>query len=146
MPDTVEYRGREAPPPGQALEVAPGVHWPRMPLPFRLNHINLWLLEDGDGWVIVDTGLFDPETTAPWGGVFETTLARHPVRRIVVTHFHPDRVGMAGRPCDRLGIGIWMIQAEWLWATSIDTVPAARLSLLIARGSMRRTARRRIRV
>jgi glyoxylase-like metal-dependent hydrolase (beta-lactamase superfamily II) len=128
MPDSVDYRGVEAPAPGKTLEVANGVHWLRMPLPFRLDHINLWLLEDGDGWVIVDTGLFDPQTIALWEGVFAGILAGRPVTRIVVTHFHPDHVGMAGWLCERLGVGIWMTQVEWLWAraTSIDIAPTAR--------------------
>lgn len=129
MPDSVDYHGLEAPAPGETLEVAPGVHWLRMPLPFRLDHINLWLLEDGDGWAIVDTGLFNRETTALWEAVFDAKLAGRDVTRIVVTHFHPDHVGMAGWLCERFGIGLWMTQAEWLWAraTSIDTEPSARL-------------------
>jgi len=127
MPDSVDYQGLEAPAPGKTLEVAPGVHWLRMPLPFRLDHINLWLLKDGDGWAIVDTGLFNPQTTTLWEEVFAGKLAGRAVTRIVVTHFHPDHVGMAGWLCDRLGVGIWMTQAEWLWAraTSLDTGPSA---------------------
>lgn len=77
---------------GETLEVAPGVHWLRMPLPFALDHINLWLLEDGDDWVIVDTGYPSSKTKTAW----ETILRDRKVNRIIVTHFHPDHVGLAG--------------------------------------------------
>ena len=77
---------------GETLELAPGVHWLRMPLPFALDHINLWLLEDGDQWVIVDTGYPSAKTKTAW----ETILKERNVSRIIVTHFHPDHVGLAG--------------------------------------------------
>ena len=113
MPDSIDYQGLEAPAPGKTLEVAPGVHWLRMPLPFRLDHINLWLLKDGDGWAIVDTGLFNPQTTTLWEEVFAGKLAGRAVTRIVVTHFHPDHVGMAG----------------WLW----DAVEVRRINQNVER-------------
>ena len=81
---------------GQTLGVAPGVRWLRMPLPFVLNHINLWLLEDGDGWCIVDTGIAARPTQATWARVLDAELAGRPVTRIVVTHLHPDHAGCAG--------------------------------------------------
>jgi glyoxylase-like metal-dependent hydrolase (beta-lactamase superfamily II) len=123
MPDAVEYSPIAPPPPGETVEVAPGVRWLRMPLPFRLDHINLWLLEDGDGWTIVDTGLFSPESVEHWETILETGPQGRPVKRVLVTHFHPDHVGMAGWLCERLGVGLWMTETEWLWARSwsLDT-------------------------
>ena len=73
-------------------EVAPGILWIRMALPFALNHINLWLIADGDGWTAVDTGYNTDETRGYWDSVFATALDGKPIRRIVVTHFHPDHI------------------------------------------------------
>src|SRR5512141_1697329 len=83
------------PQPGAAIAVAPGVWWIRMPLPFALDHINLWLLEDGDGWTIVDTGYGAEATWALWERQLAGTMGGRPVKRIVVTHYHPDHVGSA---------------------------------------------------
>ena len=86
----------EPPAPGTAIEVAPGVFWLRMPLPFALDHINLWLLRDGDGWTIVDCGLNTDATRELWEQLFGSLLADAPVRRVIVTHYHPDHFGLAG--------------------------------------------------
>src|SRR3954469_18368535 len=83
------------PAPGTSLEVAPGIRWLRMPLPFQLDHINLWLLDDGEGWTAVDTGVALPPTRDRWEQLFAHGLAGKPIRRVVVTHFHPDHIGNA---------------------------------------------------
>jgi len=83
------------PRPGEKLCIAPGVYWLRFPLPFALDHINLWLLEEVDGWVLVDTGIGLDETRALWRELFDE-LEGKPLRRILVTHFHPDHFGLAG--------------------------------------------------
>lgn len=93
---TLEYPFPEVPPTGTTIEVAPGVLWMRMPLPFSLNHINLWALADGDGWTIVDTGVSTPDTAAAWRQLLPGALGGKPVTRILVTHMHPDHIGMAG--------------------------------------------------
>ena len=102
--------------PADIREVAPGIHWLRMPLPFQLNHINLWLLEDGDGWTIVDTGVGLDDTRALWERIFATHLGGRPVRRVLVTHFHPDHMGNAGWLTARWKTELWCTQAEWLYA------------------------------
>jgi glyoxylase-like metal-dependent hydrolase (beta-lactamase superfamily II) len=91
----LHYPHETPPAPGAALEVAPGVLWLRMPLPFALDHINLWLIRESDGWSLVDTGLGNAATRALWAEHFEKTLAGQPIRRIVVTHYHPDHLGNA---------------------------------------------------
>jgi len=107
------------PGPGQTLLVAPGVHWLRMPLPYRLDHINLWLLEDGEGWVIVDTCIQSNKTKAIWSGVFEAMrIGRdrgRPVSRLVCTHFHPDHMGLAGWLTAELDAELWTSRSEWLF-------------------------------
>jgi glyoxylase-like metal-dependent hydrolase (beta-lactamase superfamily II) len=112
----LSYPWPTPPPPGTALSVAPGVKWLRMPLPFKLDHINLWLLEDEDGWAVVDTGVGLAETRELWPRVFETALEGQPVSRVIVTHFHPDHMGNAGWLTERGGVTLWCTQGEWLYA------------------------------
>ncbi len=99
---------------GQTLEVAPGVLWIRMALPFVLNHINLWAIEDGEGWAIVDTGVQSAETTTAWREIFANGLRKRPVTRVIATHMHPDHVGMAGWITRRFGCRLWMTRGEYL--------------------------------
>lgn len=116
-------RDREIPAPGATLEIAPGIHWLRMPLPFALDHINLWLLEDGPGWTIVDTGLAREDTRALWRRVFALQgvgdAHGRPCGRVVVTHFHPDHMGLAGWLCETLGAALWTPRTEFLFARAI---------------------------
>jgi len=105
----------EAPPArGRTLEVAPGVHWIRMPLPFALDHINLWVLDDGPGWAVVDTGLRSELTSQIWRELFENARDPRPVSRVFVTHMHPDHVGMAGWLTRKFGARLWMTRLEYL--------------------------------
>lgn len=110
---------------GILKQVAPGVHWLRMPLPFQLNHINLWVLEDDDGWTLVDTGINREETQAAWEGLFAGPLAGRPVNRIIVTHFHPDHMGLAGWLTEKFGVEMWATEKEWGTASGLyrDTGP-----------------------
>ncbi len=86
----------DAPEPGRARQIAPGVKWVRMPLPFSLKWINLWLLEDGPGWTIVDTGVATDETREHWQRIFAEELDGKPVTRVICTHMHPDHIGLSG--------------------------------------------------
>lgn len=104
------------PAPGRTIEVAPGIHWLRMPLPFALDHINLWLLEDGEGWCIVDTGYGVEATFALWRELFAGTMQGRAVTRIIVTHHHPDHVGSAVWLQQQTGAQVWMSQGEWATA------------------------------
>ncbi len=113
MAEQIRYVLEGKPEPGETREVAPGVHWLRMPLPFQLDHINLWLLEDGDGWTIVDTGINRDEVKAAWEIIFARHFADRPVNRVIVTHFHPDHVGLAGWLTERFGVELWMPLGEW---------------------------------
>ena len=113
--DSLVFPHPGRPDPGTTLAVAPGIRWLRMPLPFALDHINLWLLEDEGGWSIVDSGFGrGEETKVLWERVFAATLGGRPVKRVIVTHFHPDHIGLAGWLCERFGVELWITQAEWL--------------------------------
>lgn len=103
-----------APAPGEALQVAPGLLWIRMPMSMALTHINLWAIDDGDGWAIVDTGLSTPETAAAWCQLFTGALGHRPVTRVFVTHMHPDHIGMAGWITRKFGCRLWMTRLEYL--------------------------------
>ena len=117
-----EYPFAEPPAPGTTREVAPGVHWLRMALPFQLDHINLWLLEDGDAWTMIDTGLGNEATRKVWERIFTEKIGVKPVRRVLVTHYHPDHAGNAAWLCERFAAPLWMTRGEFL------TVHAARNS------------------
>jgi len=81
---------------GETVEAAPGVLWLRMPLGGPLKAINVWALDDGEGWTIVDTGLRTEQSAQGWREAFSGALAGKPVRRVICTHMHPDHVGLAG--------------------------------------------------
>lgn len=115
----ISYPFPEVPPPGSTIEVARGVHWLRMPLPFALNHINLWLLEDGDGWCIVDTGYGVEATKDLWQRIFAGPMQGRPVTRIVVTHYHPDHIGCAGWLNEVTGAPVLITEAEMLSALAV---------------------------
>ena len=111
----------DAPTPGTVKQVAPGVFWLRMPLPFQLNHINLWLLEEADGWTIVDTGINSNETREHWETLFSTVLGGKPVTKVVATHMHPDHVGLAGWLCERWNAPLYMTLGDYLSSLAART-------------------------
>ncbi|MDX1405345.1 MAG: MBL fold metallo-hydrolase [Woeseiaceae bacterium] len=110
----ISYEFAERPEAGATMNVAPGVTWLRMPLPFVLGHINLWLLQDVDGWTIVDTGVDVEETRAVWQKTFTETMMDKPARRVLVTHLHPDHVGCAGWLTGHFDVPLWMSREEYL--------------------------------
>ncbi|MCC6718389.1 MAG: MBL fold metallo-hydrolase [Acetobacteraceae bacterium] len=103
-----------APEPGTLSELAPGILWLRLALPFALNHVNIHIIDDGSGWTVVDSGVADDRTRQVWDAMLAGPLAGRRVNRLVVTHFHPDHVGLAGWLCDKLGVGVTMSQTEYL--------------------------------
>jgi glyoxylase-like metal-dependent hydrolase (beta-lactamase superfamily II) len=109
--------GDALPAPGTVLEVAPGVRWVRMGLPFALDHINLWLLRDRldgrEGWAIVDCGIANDATRAAWEQVFAQALDGLPVLRVIVTHMHPDHIGNAAWLCERWDCALWISATDW---------------------------------
>lgn len=108
--------GDTIPAPGAVHQVAPGLLWVRMGLPFALDHINLWLIRDGQGWTIVDCGIATDATRASWETLFATALDGLPVVRVIATHCHPDHVGLSEWLCSRWNAPLWMTTGEFGFA------------------------------
>src|SRR5699024_11514198 len=112
----LEYPYTTLPAVGKKFAVAPGVYWLRMPLPFALDHINLWLLEDGDGWLLVDTG-FDTKTSrAIWEQLWASELDGKPIKGVLVTHYHQDHLGLCQWISQYLQSPVLMSRGEWRMA------------------------------
>ncbi|MEO0363267.1 MAG: MBL fold metallo-hydrolase, partial [Pseudomonadota bacterium] len=117
MPAGLAYPFDEAVPgPGEAIEVAEGILWMRLPLPMALDHVNIYALDDGDGWTLIDTGFQTGKTKAIWADLLNGPLAAKPVRRVVATHHHPDHIGLAGWFQDAHGARVWTTRTAWLFA------------------------------
>jgi glyoxylase-like metal-dependent hydrolase (beta-lactamase superfamily II) len=105
---------------GQVYPVTEGIYWLRMKLPFALNHINLWLLRDSidgvEGWTAVDCGITTQETKDAWEQIFANHLEGLPIIRVLVTHMHPDHVGLAHWLCERFQAPLWMSMTDFLMA------------------------------
>ena len=110
-PGALHYPDLTVPEPGQVLAVQEGVWWLRMPLPIALDHINLWLLEEPGGYALVDTGMATAAARAIWEQLSQTVLARRPLTRILLTHLHPDHVGLAAWLQQRFAVPVWSSQA-----------------------------------
>lgn len=111
---TISYEFDSTPEEGRSMPVAHGMHWLRMPLPFSLGHINLWLLEDDDGWAVVDTGICSEFSKQVWRDTIAAVMGAKPVNHVVVTHLHPDHVGCAGWLTDEFDVDLWMTRDEYL--------------------------------
>ena len=117
--------GDTLPQPGEAMEVAPGVRWIRMRLPFALDHINLWLLRDTidgvAGWTVVDCCISHDAARAQWEQIFETQLQGLPILRVIVTHMHPDHIGLADWLCRRWNAPLWISATDYHVARVLTT-------------------------
>ena len=103
------------PAPGEVVEVAPGLLWTRMPLNEVPDHVNLYVLEEADGWTMVDTGKFTPACSAALDRLLAGPLRGKPVKRVLLTHFHPDHIGQLGRLVQD-GATAWATRDTWVYA------------------------------
>lgn len=110
----IEYEHGSRPKTGETMAMADDITWLRMPLPFSLNHINLWLLRDDHGWVIVDTGIDTRASRDVWETTFATAMGNDPATHVIATHLHPDHVGCAGWLVRKFGIDLWMTREEYM--------------------------------
>ena len=116
------------PDPGTAIEVAEGVLWMRLPLPMKLDHVNVYALDEGSHWTIIDTGFDTGKSKAVWQQLLNGPLAGKPVRRVIVTHYHPDHIGLAGWFQAEFGAELVTTRTSWLFARmltlDVQPVPA----------------------
>lgn len=115
-PAGLRYPWPEAPEHGTGIELADGVLWFRLPLPMKLDHVNVYALDDGDGWTVIDTGFASGKTRDIWRAMMNGPLAGKPIRRVVVTHHHPDHVGLAGWLQSDFGAELVTTRTAWLFA------------------------------
>lgn len=99
--DSLRFPFADPPDVGQVIEIAPGILWARLPLPYQLDHVNIYLIRDDGGWAVIDTGIQTPEARAAWVALLEGPLRGEPITKVIVTHFHPDHIGLAGWLCAR---------------------------------------------
>lgn len=113
---TIRYPHETPPKEGEAIEVAAGILWMRLPLPMRLDHVNIYALEDGDGWCIIDTGFHSKRSIGVWKKLLAGPLAGRPVTRVLATHHHPDHMGNAGWFIKHHGAALWTTRTAWLFS------------------------------
>jgi len=111
----------EPPEPGAVREVAPGILWLRFTLPFLLNHVNAYLVEEPGGWAALDTGLGTEATKEAWEAVFAGPLRGQRVTRVICTHYHPDHMGLVGWLTSRFGCPLSITRTEFLITKVLET-------------------------
>ena len=116
----LRYPWPEPPAEGEAIEVAAGVLWIRLPLPMALDHVNVYALDDGDSWTIVDTGFSSRRSRAIWEKLMAGPLGGKPIGRVIVTHHHPDHVGLAGWFQTEHGADLWITRTAWLFSRMLQ--------------------------
>ncbi len=120
MQEELTYPHAEQPAPGKTQEIAPGVYWLAMPMPGSLAHINLYLLEDKEGWYVVDTGLSNAETNGWWQEIFANALGGKPVVGVICTHMHPDHIGQADMITQQFRCPLYMTRSEYYQARTFS--------------------------
>jgi glyoxylase-like metal-dependent hydrolase (beta-lactamase superfamily II) len=110
----IRYPWEDPPAIGAAIEVAPGILWMRLPLPMKLDHVNIYALDEGDSWTIIDTGFDSKKGRAIWAELMAGPLQGKPISRVVVTHHHPDHIGMAGWLQSDHGAELITTRTSWL--------------------------------
>src|SRR5690606_1271950 len=137
----IRYLHESHPQGAETYQIAPGILWARLPLPFRLNHVNVWLLRDADGWTLIDTGADTANARAVREALFAGPLADAPVNRLVATHGHTEHVGLSGWLTERAGdvpfvstLGEWMSAQVRLWDSQSKPAIEAAVRYLTAHG------------
>ena len=119
----LEFPHAAPPAPGSLVEIAPGVRWFRLPLPYRLDHVNIYLIEDAAGWTVLDTGLGTDDCRTAWESILSGPLAGQRLTSMIVTHFHPDHVGLAGWLAERFDLQLSMPRPEYLYSLALQYAP-----------------------
>jgi glyoxylase-like metal-dependent hydrolase (beta-lactamase superfamily II) len=120
----LSYPFSTPPEPGTLTDVAPGIRWLRLPLPYRLDHVNVYLIENAGGWTALDTGLGTDACKQAWEAALSGPLRGQGLKSLIVSHFHPDHVGLAGWLCQRYGLELTMPRPEYLHSLVLQCAPA----------------------
>ncbi len=140
MSAKLSYPFEDIPAEGDAVEVAKGILWMRLPLPMKLDHVNVYAIADEDGWAIVDTGFFSKRGVAIWEKLMAGPLQGKPVTKVIVTHHHPDHIGMAGWFQTEHGAELVTTRTAWLMARmltlDVQPVPTPEAITFYMRGGM----------
>ncbi len=122
----ISYPWDTPPENGQVIEVADGILWLRLPLPMALDHVNIYALDDGDGWTLIDTGMKWGKVPAMWQAVLDGPLAGKPVTRVMSTHHHPDHIGFNGWFVEKFGAQLFSTRTSYLMGRmlTLDEQPA----------------------
>ncbi|MBP9951529.1 MAG: MBL fold metallo-hydrolase [Cypionkella sp.] len=143
MSDGLRFPFETPPAEAEAIQVAEGILWLRLPLPMALDHVNVFALDDGDGWTLVDTGFYSKRSVALWESLLAGPLKGKPVRRVIVTHHHPDHIGMAGWFQAR-GAELITTRTAWLYARmlvlDVQATPPAEQLLFMRRAGVDQAA------
>ena len=123
-PSTLTFPIAIPPAPGSVTDIAPGIRWLRLPLPYRLDHVNIYLIENDGGWTALDSGLGDDACQEAWQAALAGPLKGQGLKSLVVSHFHPDHVGLAGWLCERYGLDLTMPRPEYLHSLVLQCAPA----------------------
>jgi glyoxylase-like metal-dependent hydrolase (beta-lactamase superfamily II) len=123
-PSTLTFPIAIPPAPGSVTDIAPGIRWLRLPLPYRLDHVNIYLIENDGGWTALDSGLGDDACKEAWQAALAGPLKGQGLKSLIVSHFHPDHVGLAGWLCDRYGLELTMPRPEYLHSLVLQCAPA----------------------
>jgi len=121
-PSPVSIAFADAPAAGELREIADGILWLRLPLPYEPGHVNAYLIKDDDGWLAVDAGLFDAATCAIWRQV-QDRLPGNGITTVLATHWHPDHLGAAGWLCEAFGAVLATSESEYLRGLAIQYMP-----------------------
>jgi glyoxylase-like metal-dependent hydrolase (beta-lactamase superfamily II) len=123
-PSTLTFPAAIPPAPGSVTDIAPGIRWLRLPLPYRLDHVNIYLIENEGGWTALDSGLGDDACKEAWQAALAGPLKGQGLKSLIVSHFHPDHVGLAGWLCQRYGLELTMPRPEYLHSLVLQCAPA----------------------
>jgi glyoxylase-like metal-dependent hydrolase (beta-lactamase superfamily II) len=107
---------------GRGERVLPGVFRLRLPLPWPgVPHCNAWAVASGDGFVLFDTGMNQPDSLANLERALQMCRLRlKDARLIVCTHAHSDHCGQAPIVAERAGCDIWMHPSHALLNSMVE--------------------------
>ncbi|HEY1413292.1 MAG TPA: MBL fold metallo-hydrolase [Rhodopila sp.] len=123
-PSKLTFPLADPPAPGSITDIAPGIRWLRLPLPYRLDHVNIYLIENAGGWTALDSGLGNDTCKEAWQAALAGPLKGQPLKSLIVSHFHPDHVGLAGWLCQTFDLELTMPRPEYLHSLVLQCAPA----------------------